>query len=518
MSHCGALPALLAAILSNCSAETPDNGPSDVAGGAGGVSEPPATPDAGGGGREAEPFTPPAGGQAPTDQGGAGSERPEAGAGPSPQAGSSSGGADPGVADGGASGGEHPLEGGGGSGGENERAELGSSCETNEDCSTGFCVDGVCCESICSSVCSECDSRGRCVASETDSSCPETDACPDDTACRDFEQGTPYQCASMGTCSAELECLYNDAVLGTPCGSEFQACDGAGRCTMIRQGGDCTSDSVCADGVCVQGRCGAPVISCSDIETAGTSAIEARGLLLNTWPPIQVNGNAVLLGGHFSVSSKVCLDGEELEVLYSDGSNAMIAVPAEANIGTHSLHVLDGAGWVSEQRQLEVTQFESSFPTVEYDNVIYETFKGPDDIVIPEFLPTYPPVINGWLIWNSDSIVQLSGTANGFSGILDVAVPGNAGHFEGTYDIDNHRILATLTTNCNDVPCQTWNYVGFFFCPPGGREYERRTDSVVIDLCSPDMTYPVDFGGFPRRLMFFPASTAGPQVIMSVGN
>ncbi|HEY0714451.1 MAG TPA: hypothetical protein VGF45_17335, partial [Polyangia bacterium] len=45
------------------------------------------------------------------------------------------------------------------------RKQLGASCAANSECITGFCADGVCCNSACTDTCRRCDGTpvGVCV-------------------------------------------------------------------------------------------------------------------------------------------------------------------------------------------------------------------------------------------------------------------------------------------------------------------------------------------------------------------
>lgn len=47
---------------------------------------------------------------------------------------------------------------------EDDGCEIGDPCSTPESCASGFCVDGVCCETACDGVCERCDPLGTCIA------------------------------------------------------------------------------------------------------------------------------------------------------------------------------------------------------------------------------------------------------------------------------------------------------------------------------------------------------------------
>ncbi|MCA9667161.1 MAG: hypothetical protein KC503_16295 [Myxococcales bacterium] len=93
----------------------------------------------------------------------------------------------------------------------------GKTCVQPSDCASGFCVDGVCCESECKGNCESCalGGQGKCEphpkGSDPDKDCLGTDA----------------DCG--GTCDGAGACDFPG--IGTRCGAKpCQACDGTGRC------------------------------------------------------------------------------------------------------------------------------------------------------------------------------------------------------------------------------------------------------------------------------------------------
>ena len=193
----------------------------------------------------------------------------------------------------------------------------GQACACASDCASGFCVDGVCCNTACTAGCMTCkaeESPGVCVGIQpggtprTASTCvatPESECgldgkCDGAGGCRKHVAGTVCK---AGTCEG-------DAVVG------LNACDGAGRCkpgaTVIcvpsscnqatgmcfdkcttnaqcvsgrqcqagscgrrmkgarcEQGADCVS-GFCANGVCCNVACDGPCVSCALPSREGT--------------------------------------------------------------------------------------------------------------------------------------------------------------------------------------------------------------------------------------------------------
>jgi hypothetical protein len=101
----------------------------------------------------------------------------------------------------------------------------GGSCGSPADCASGFCVDGLCCDSACDGICQECDSsgnKGKCIPIWADSD-------PDD------ECGTCQVCSGQSSCkfvTAGLD-IKNDCTkeAAQTCGFDG-SCDGAGSCAF----------------------------------------------------------------------------------------------------------------------------------------------------------------------------------------------------------------------------------------------------------------------------------------------
>ena len=148
----------------------------------------------------------------------------------------------------------------------------GTGCSSPTQCQSGFCVDGVCCDSSCSGVCAACTAAkkragqdGVCgtVAADTD---PDNDCAASTVLC-----GADGLCDGNGVCRSY-------AKPGTPCGAvqcqgtlvTGETCDGVGVCTpngpsqecvpFLCQNGrcttSCTNDTECAaSGFCNAGSC-----------------------------------------------------------------------------------------------------------------------------------------------------------------------------------------------------------------------------------------------------------------------
>jgi hypothetical protein len=169
-------------------------------------------------------------------------------------------------------------------------AALSAPCALPDQCASGRCVDGVCCESECSAVCESCNIpglQGSCApvpAGGTDTTCDGTMACDGSSGCA-TANGQPCgdresRCAS-GFCTdgvcCESDCAEScegcnvDGSAGActivplgdtdeQCAGPMYACDGALGCGLAN-GQECIDSTQCASGACT-GAPGAKV--CTD--------------------------------------------------------------------------------------------------------------------------------------------------------------------------------------------------------------------------------------------------------------
>lgn len=160
----------------------------------------------------------------------------------------------------------------------------GSACASGAECQSGFCVDGVCCNSACSGTCQACNnagSVGTCsnIAAGADpaNECAGAAVCNGAGACKAL---------NGSACSLNSECLSGFCVDGVCCNAACTspcqkcnlagsvgfcsnipagqdpdnecagsaACNGAGTCTL-NNGSACSSGAQCASGFCVDGVC-----------------------------------------------------------------------------------------------------------------------------------------------------------------------------------------------------------------------------------------------------------------------
>lgn len=189
----------------------------------------------------------------------------------------------------------------------------GASCSAANQCTSGHCVDGVCCNSACTGQCQACDSpnagtcspvtgaphgtRPACASDGTlcGGSCNGTltTACAypgGSTECRGWDCNSNEAtlqafCNGAGACPAEQKQQCDPFVCGPtgcfgPCTSDIECLDGkycsAGMCidklsngTTCAAGNQCSSGH-CIDGVCCDGTCNGQCEACDVAGKEGT--------------------------------------------------------------------------------------------------------------------------------------------------------------------------------------------------------------------------------------------------------
>jgi len=176
--------------------------------------------------------------------------------------------------------------------------EQGSFCESDAECQSGYCAQGVCCESACDGGCRSCrlpGSLGLCRTVPDSTPCPDNDACNGDETCQQgvCQPALSRNCDDGNSCTADrcdprLGCLHDNRPDGESCGND-NPCDGEELC----QAGVCVAgvglEDGTACGICAQCQASARVEifpcqmkgSVPQMSCAATGlATEDRGL----WP------------------------------------------------------------------------------------------------------------------------------------------------------------------------------------------------------------------------------------------
>jgi hypothetical protein len=178
---------------------------------------------------------------------------------------------------------------------------LGQQCGAFDECASGHCADGVCCNTDCNDTCKVCNlatSRGTCsfvpsgnedpngapacISSETQGrSCDGAGTCSnlakpagkpctaggqcasgfciDGVCCNSQCANTCYQCDRVGVVGSCYPVLSGgiDHSATTPCDGAGQSCNGSGTCTTGKKanGATCTAAADCTSNYCVDGIC-----------------------------------------------------------------------------------------------------------------------------------------------------------------------------------------------------------------------------------------------------------------------
>ncbi|HEX4406600.1 MAG TPA: hypothetical protein VH560_17295, partial [Polyangia bacterium] len=197
----------------------------------------------------------------------------------------------------------------------------GGTCTKGTDCASGFCTDGVCCNTACGGACRSCalassrgtctpltqgavDSRGVCV-DQGAASCGTSGRCDGAGGCSKYATGTvcsgekcvtnvytgPSTCSATGQCVApsSLPCApyacngskcFSSCTVSTNCVTP-NVCN-VNSCGLKNPGASCSAGTECASKVCAQGvccvtTCSASCKSCNLPATLGTCTNVATG-------------------------------------------------------------------------------------------------------------------------------------------------------------------------------------------------------------------------------------------------
>ncbi len=168
----------------------------------------------------------------------------------------------------------------------NPKQANGAGCSSPKECSSNFCVDGVCCESACVEQCAACDvsgSVGKCVGNKGNPKGTRP-ACKGDVAvcggtCDGVKLGeclyapTTKECATKCESSIEVKSICDGAgacSVGSPRPCGAYACDGTKQCKT-----SCVTDDDCGTGHgCTAGKCVPKQSTCTP---DGTKAVSFDG-------------------------------------------------------------------------------------------------------------------------------------------------------------------------------------------------------------------------------------------------
>lgn len=151
-----------------------------------------------------------------------------------------------------------------------QTTELGGACVESDECASGYCVEGVCCNDTCTGECQTCaapESEGLCSSVQGEPPPAKAD-CMGDGLCRGFCDGISSECQypgettvcsvascsdSTGSASAQAQCNGAGSRLSSDvlsCGNF--ACDGVTCRAQCQHDGHCREGAICFEGACVK--------------------------------------------------------------------------------------------------------------------------------------------------------------------------------------------------------------------------------------------------------------------------
>jgi hypothetical protein len=191
----------------------------------------------------------------------------------------------------------------------------GAACADGSECESGFCFDGVCCQTECAGACRSCSvpgKQGTCTlvpegvkhrdcADQGAETCGFDGTCDGLGACRRHPAGTRClagtcngnSVTAAGACDGTGSCVMGPAVTCAPFGCDptgpaphcFATCTGPAQCVPGREclnnscgkklpGATCTdavecASGFCIDGVCCDSKCDGPCLSCGQVGSPG---------------------------------------------------------------------------------------------------------------------------------------------------------------------------------------------------------------------------------------------------------
>jgi PQQ-like domain len=129
--------------------------------------------------------------------------------------------------------------------------DLGGACGAGNQCGSGFCVAGICCDTACTgNACMACDvpgSAGHCSARPNGTSCSDGNACTQTDSCQAGAcvGGNAVVCAAQDQCHVAGACDPASGTCGNPAAADGTSCS---------DGSACTRTDSCQAGACVGGN------------------------------------------------------------------------------------------------------------------------------------------------------------------------------------------------------------------------------------------------------------------------
>ena|GEM_PF-3032678 len=236
----------------------------------------------------------------------------------------------------------------------------GEPCDRASECDTNFCVDGVCCATLCDGPCVSCDLDGHvgtcsphAAGTDPDMECPDAQFCGGNGKCVGENRPDGSDCDGPEVCASGF--CADGVCCNAACDRSCEACDladHAGECTPYLAGTDpemecptaqlCSAPGVCApenrpngdacsdgatcasghcvDGVCCESACDGVCEACDVAEQTGLCVAYAAG----TDPANECSGDGVC-------------SGERACVNYETRGNGLCSLSRAPTRGAHAL-------------------------------------------------------------------------------------------------------------------------------------------------------------------------------------
>jgi WD40 repeat protein len=191
----------------------------------------------------------------------------------------------------------------------------GATCTGGGECTSGFCVDGRCCNSACTGACQACDVTGSLGTCSGISGLPRTGH----PSCAPYVSCVAGSCAA--SCASDSDCASTSWCSAGACVAK--KANGAS-CTAAAQ---CTSGS-CADGVCCTTACTGQCEACAETGKVGTCTTIA-GAPRGTRAPC----TGIAVGGQCGIQ---CNGVEPKGCVYPPATRSCSAAACTSGVETHA--------------------------------------------------------------------------------------------------------------------------------------------------------------------------------------
>jgi hypothetical protein len=273
----------------------------------------------------------------------------------------------------------------------------GGSCTSPDQCLSGFCEQGVCCQTSCAGICRSCATSGTGVCMPIPAEQDPLLQCP--------VQGS-VPCGNMGGCDGFGACRFRPT--GTPCGGAMcseatfmstRTCDGAGTCQPATST-TCKSAAACFSTGCVDLRvaCSRPTAETSgsmitvylEIESFGGATVALSDLEARYWYTEDSPGDQVV-DCDYAVLDRTALLLSVVPVSPPrTGANFYAAVGFSASLGT-----LPGFG---DTGQIQLRIHAPDY-TITYDQTNDYSYPAPTTAAECPKLTLY---YKGILVWGTE--------------------------------------------------------------------------------------------------------------------